>query len=332
MSITARELATKLGVSPSAVSFALNDKPGVSTELKKRILVEAEKNGYDFSRIRKKEKKTGTLLFIVYKKSGAVVDDTPFFSKLSDGIKKKCAEDGFTARMEYLYKSDLTARSFEDISYSGCDGLLILGTEMESDDLLPFEELGIPLVLLDNSFIRMSSDAIVIDNVQGAYLATTHLMQKYRSQPGYLKSVYRINNFTERADGFYKAIRANGRSASKSIVHELSPSVDGAYEDMKVILQNKEPLARCYFADNDLIAIGAMKAVQESGRKIPDDVAIVGFDNLPISKVLDLSTVNVPVEYMGEQAAHRLIEYLENPGMPRTKTLISTDLVERYTS
>ena len=313
MSITARELARKLGVSPSAVSFALNDKPGVSTELKKRILVEAEKNGYDFSKIKKKEKKTGTLSFIVYKKSGAVVDDTPFFSKLSDGIKKKCAEEGYTAKVEYLYRSDLTDRYFEDLVWSGSDGLLLLGTEMEEEDLLPFVHLNIPMVLLDNSFTHMHCDAVLIDNI-------------------HLKSTYRINNFTERADGFYKAIRANGRSASKSIVHELSPSVDGAYEDMKIILKNKEPLARCYFADNDLIAIGAMKAVQESGRRVPDDIAIMGFDNLPISRVLDLSTVHVPVEYMGEQAATRLIACIENPGMPRTKILVSTDLVERYTS
>ena len=332
MSITARELARKLGVSPSAVSFALNDKPGVSTELKKRILVEAEKNGYDFSKIKKKEKKTGTLSFIVYKKSGAVVDDTPFFSKLSDGIKKKCAEEGYTAKVEYLYRSDLTDRYFEDLVWSGSDGLLLLGTEMEEEDLLPFVYLNIPMVLLDNSFTHMHCDAVLIDNIQGAYLGTSHLLHKYKSQPGYLKSTYRINNFTERADGFYKAIRANGRSASKSIVHELSPSVDGAYEDMKIILKNKEPLARCYFADNDLIAIGAMKAVQESGRRVPDDIAIMGFDNLPISRVLDLSTVHVPVEYMGEQAATRLIACIENPGMPRAKILVSTDLVERYTS
>ena len=332
MSITARELARRLGVSPSAVSFALNDKPGVSTELKKRILVEAEKNGYDFSKIKKKEKKTGTLSFIVYKKSGAVVDDTPFFSKLSDGIKKKCSEEGYTAKVEYLYRSDLTDRYFEDLAWSGSDGLLLLGTEMEEEDLMPFVLLNVPMVLLDNSFTRMHCDAVLIDNIQGAYLGTSHLLQKYKSQPGYLKSTYRINNFTERADGFYKAIRANGRSASKSIVHELSPSVDGAYEDMKIIIKNKEPLARCYFADNDLIAIGAMKAIQESGRRVPDDIAIMGFDNLPISKVLDLSTVHVPVEYMGEQAAMRLISCIENPGMPRTKILVSTDLVERYTS
>ncbi len=103
----------------------------------------------------------------------------------------------------------------------------------------------------------------MINNIQGAYQAVSYLIRKYRKQPGYLRSSYPINNFQERADGFYKAVRASGMSASKSLVHRLTPSMDGAYSDMLSLLDAGEEPARCYFADNDLIACGALKAFRK---------------------------------------------------------------------
>ena len=111
----------------------------------------------------------------------------------------------------------------------------------------------------------------------GAFLASDYLIRRMKEQPGYLRSSYAINNFDERADGFYKAIRHHGYSASKSIVHRLSPSIDGAYADMMEILNRSEAIAPCYFADNDMIALGAMKAFMDKG-----------FSVLGISPLLDL--------------------------------------------
>ena len=100
---------------------------------------------------------------------------------------------------------------------------------------------------------------------------------------------------------------------------------------MKEIIAQGEPLASCYFADNDLIAMGAMKALKEAGYKIPEDIAIAGFDNLPFSKVIEptLTTINVPKHYMGEMAAKRLIALLHDSGAAPVKIEISTALVER---
>ena len=148
---------------------------------------------------------------------------------------------------------------------------------------------------------------------------------------GYLRSSYPISNFEERADGFYKAVRANGMSSSKSIVHALTPSIEGAFADMTEILNRKEELAECYFADNDLIAIGAMKALQKAGYRIPDDIAVVGFDNLPMSSYLEpsLTTINVPKRYMGEMAAERLIQLLKARQFVPVKLEVGINLVKR---
>ena len=113
MSISAKELARQLNLSTAAVSMALNDKPGVSQKTRKMVKVAAEKAGYDFSRIRSRKARTGTIDFIVYKKSGAVVDDTPFFGKISEGIQAACSEQGYRLRTQYIYDADFSKKDLE---------------------------------------------------------------------------------------------------------------------------------------------------------------------------------------------------------------------------
>lgn len=332
MSITAKELAKKLNLSAAAVSMALNGKPGVSTETRRLVREAAETYGYDFTRISEKHQTTGSIYFIIYKKHGAVVDDTPFFSQLSEGIADTCKKEGYKLIISYIYGNDSDfEEQLKNVQYSDCIGIILLGTEMTPEDVKHFQKLPLPLVLLDTYFETVTCNYVLINNVQGAYLATSHLIQKTKKQPGYLRSSYPIGNFAERNSGFFKAVRAYGMSSSKSIVHMLTPSIDGAYADMKDILENNEELAPCYFADNDLIAIGAMKALKEYGYSIPKDIAVVGFDNVPLSRLIEpsLSTINVPKQYMGEMAVKRLITLITEKGAQPIKIEISTQLVER---
>ena len=99
---------------------------------------------------------------------------------------------------------------------------------------------------------------------------------------------------------------------------------------MKEILKWNEPLARCYFADNDLIAAGAIKAFQEAGKRIPEDIAVIGFDNIPLSQILDLTTINVPKEFMGQLAARQLFARIKDPKLPTVNISVQTSLVDRY--
>ncbi|WP_099469718.1 LacI family DNA-binding transcriptional regulator [Konateibacter massiliensis] len=332
MGITAKELAKKLNLSAAAVSMALNNKPGVSTKTRQLVFDTAEKYGYDFGRITEKQSVPGTIYFVIYKKHGTIVGDTPFFSQVSDGVSLGCKNANYKLKSIYIYEDDDTLKKqIEDIQYSDCCGIILLGTEMTAEDLKLFVTLPIPFVLLDAYFETVPCDCVLINNEQGAYLATRYLIQKCKKQPGYLKSSFQISNFSDRASGFYKAIRSSGFSSSKSIVHALSPSVDGAYSDMLELIRNKEELAECYFADNDHIAIGAVKALKENGFRIPEDISIVGFDNLPSSTVIEpsLTTIQVPKQYMGELAVERLIKLLAEPGLSPVKTEVSTSLIKR---
>ncbi len=336
MSITAKELAERLGLSQAAVSLALNNRPGVSSATRKQVLETARELGYDFSRKALSDHQhKGTLCLIIYRKSGAVVDNTPFFSALTDGVSIGCKRGGYDLVLRYLYEDEDVAYQLQVIRTAGFSGLLVLATEMDEASLSAFSHLALPealpMVVLDAHFEKLHLDSVSIDNVQGAYLAALYLINRYHVQPGYLRSAYAIANFTERADGFYKAIRAKGLSPSQSLVHSLTPSEEGAYSDMRQLLLSGETPARCYFADNDLIAVGAMRAFKEAGYRIPEDVAVIGFDDLPVAQYFDppLSTVEVPKNYLGETAAGRLIQVIEEKNTLPLKIQVQVKLKKR---
>ena len=332
MKVTAKELAKTLGLSEAAVSLALNNKPGVSTATRRRVLEEARRRGYDFTRKAAfGNELRGSFCLAVYKKSGAVVGDTPFFADLIDGISAACKKAHYDLVIRYLYEDEELDDQLYTLSRMEFKGILLLATEMDAASLAHFSRFKTPILLLDSYFETADYNCVIINNIQGAYLAASYLIKKRKTQPGYLRSAYPIGNFDERADGFYKAIRANGMSTAKSLVHRLTPSQEGAYEDMKALLEAGERPANCYFADNDHIAIGAMKALGEAGYRIPEDVAIVGFDDIPLCEYLSppLTTVHVPRHAYGETAVRRLIEMVEQKDPCPTKTEIGTKLVKR---
>ena len=332
MAMTAKELAAKLGLSEAAVSLALNNKPGVSTATRKRVLEAAREIGYDLSgRTRALKEKKGQLCFVIFKKSGAVVADTPFFALLSDGVGLGAKQEGYDFVIRYLYEDENIEEQLNVLDHAGFSGIVLLATEMDAATMSRFSRLQVPMVVLDAYFETLVHDYVIINNVQGAFLAASFLIAKRRSQPGYLRSAYSIPNFEERADGFYKAIRAGGMSTAKSQVIRLAPSQEGAYADMKAFLEDGHELADSFFADNDHIAIGAMRALLEAGYRIPEDVAIVGFDDIPVCSFSNppLSTVQVPAQYMGETAVKRLVQMLGSRDELPVKIEINTHLKKR---
>ena len=330
-SITAKELAALLHLSESAISLALNNRPGVSRETRKRVLDAAREHGYDFTRKAvNRDQKRGTICFAVYRKSGAVVGDTPFFSELTDGISVSCRRKGYDCVIGYLFEDEDLNDQIYQLHTSKYAGIIVLATEMEEQTFPLFSRVGIPLVFLDAYFENPEYNYIVINNSQGAYIATKYLIRKCHTQPGYLRSSYWISNFEARADGFYKAIREAGMSTSQSRVHRLPPSQDGAYADMRELLKTEKP-AKCYFADNDLIAIGAMQALKEAGYRIPEDVSVVGFDDISSSEYVSppLTTVQVPKADLGEAAVSRLVQMIDGSSLLPLKVEVFTRLVRR---
>ena len=148
---------------------------------------------------------------------------------------------------------------------------------------------------------------------------------------GYFHSSLDISNFSERADGYYKALRANGISTSHPYVHPVSPTSDEGYRAMLRLLESKAPIADAYFADNDIIAAAAMRALRENGYRIPEDVSIIGFDDVPMCDMMvpPLSTMKVRKRELGATAVQRLLDRVADPKRECLKMCMATKLVKR---
>ena len=302
MSITAKQLAEKLNLSQTAVSMALNNKPGVSTETRRMVVEAAEKYGYDFTRLSLKKNKVGSIYAVSYRSHNAIMSYSPIFDAMVEGMESMVQKGNYKL------------------------------TEMREEMVRPFLKLPFPVVILDAYFENLNCNYVVPNNRQGAYLATDYLISRRMKQPGYLQSAYPLRNFSERLEGFYHAVHANGMSRSRCIIHQLSPSIDGAMADMLAVIDRGDALADCYFADNDLIAIGTIKALRLRGYKIPEQIAVVGFDNVSEGRIIDpaLTTISVPRHYMGQVAARELLSQIEEPRQHTCKIEVSANLVKRF--
>lgn len=332
MSITAKELATQLGLSATAISMALNNKPGVSTETRQLIIKAAEEAGFDFTKIKHNETIGGNIYVIFYKASNAILSYTPIFDELYEGVKGECQKNKIGARLvQFNEKTDDLKELFEELRLNDCIGIILVGTEISKEVCQKFITLSIPLTLLDSYFESLDCNSVLINNSQGAYVATNYLIGITGTQPGYLQSSYQIYNFEARQEGYYKAIKENGMAKSRSIIHRLSPSIEDAMADMLELLDERTPVAHAYFADNDVIAIGAIKAFKLRGYKIPEDIAIIGFDNISEGRIIEpsLTTMDVPRTYIGQVAARQLISQLTTKTYHASKIEINTKMVKR---
>lgn len=331
MSISAKELAQKLNVSAATVSMVLNHKSGISPATQEKVLAGAREYGFDLSKYYLYTEEPRNICFLNYKKSGKVVTDTPFFAELTEGISSACKANNISLSIDYIYGTEPIVPQLKKLSDKGYCSLLLLATEMEKEDFAPFLSLPYPLMVLDCYYDDLQLDTVLINNLQGAYTATCYLAQQGFHKIGYLKSSLRIANFDERADGYYKALRHHQIKKNSDYVLELAPSMEGAYMDMKQHLAAKVPLAEAYFADNDLIASGAMRAFQESGIRIPEDVSLIGFDDIPICSFLSppLTTMHVHKHDLGVLAIEQLLSKLNTPSRTPIKIELSSTLTTR---
>lgn len=331
MAISAKELAKKLNISPATVSMVLNNKYGISDATRERVLNAAREYGFDFSKLDSKSSNTGIIQLVIYKKDGMVVSDTPFFSQLIEGINHGCTEQNFVLQITYFYENISVDEQIENIDKSDCSGILLLGTEMTLEDFDCFSSVNKPITILDTYFNELNYDFVKINNVRGMYSAVEYLISKGFKNIGYLRSSYEISNFAERFDGYCKAMNKHAIPIKAEYIHKLTPTADGAYSDMKKITELDTEFADAYVADNDLIASGSIRAFKEAGIKIPEDISVIGFDNMPLCDILEppLSTIDVPKQKLGITAVYQLVKRIKNHDDIFTTTEISPTLYTR---
>lgn len=328
MAVTAKQIADQLGISAAAVSLALNNRRGVSEKTRQLVLSTAEALGYDFSKIKFERQKSGTVALVAFNRRR--IFSSPFFSDMLAGVEGALRHAGFSFSLVNYSPYENTQEQIANIAEARYDGVIILATEMFESDFMPFASLDCPLLLLD-SCMSVGVDTVKIDNVASMTLAVQYLYSKLGSAPGLLTAPVTLGNFTERRFAYEHTVGQLAGSEKCGIVHELATTPDDAYASMLNIIDAGEPLAQSYVAVFDDIAIGAMKALIERGYRVPDDVCIVGFDNHVGGTYVQpqLTTLNVPSQYMGTVAARRIVEIIDETEHHPLKIELGASLIKR---
>lgn len=310
-----KEIADLAGVSKATVSLALNGRKGVAHNTRMRILKIAEEIDY---RIPAKRVVTnGSLGFIMFArlcKHGLILneDQNSFIMEYINGMNRVVTKEGYTFEI-FDYRASSIADFIGEVTFRKPKGVIILGTELNEEDVKELNNLPIPHLLIDTYYEQVSKDYVNMANIGALYEVVNHFSQTGHSTVGMVTSGVKSGNVLMRERGFNLAVeQLNLKLLAPPI--EVAPGFDGAYQDMKRYLEGGGVLPEGLFCYNDLAAFGVAKALKEHGLKIPDDLSIIGFDNLPMSAMMEplLTTVKIPNQKIGELAANSIIERINN--------------------
>lgn len=326
MKVNINEISRISGFSPATVSNTLNNKKGVNRETAEKILRIAQEYGYQ------PKAKISSIKFVIYRNSGLVVSDTPFFSSLIAGVESESRNSGYETAIFNLDKGSADyAKNLNQLMSDSRSAILLLATELSEDEVKVFEKIKSPVVILDSWFESTVFNSVLINNTDSVYHAVQYLINKGHRKIGYLGGSVRIQNFVYRQLGYKRAMTDNGLQPDTKFFFSLTPTMDGAYNDMDKLLRQNGEMPTAFMADNDIIALGAMKAMQCHGYRIPDDVSLIGFDDMPFCNISTppLTSIHVFKQDMGKIAVRRLIELIDSDTQVKTKIQICNQFIER---
>lgn len=326
MKATIREISEMTGFSPATVSNALNKKRGVNAVTSKAIERAAVELGYFGESALKK------IIFVIYKENGLITEDTPFFNMVVDGFQKECKRIGQDMILQYLDRRDWDfEQRAEELMQDSTAAVVLVGAELMDKDFHYFAKAKCKFLTLDYWHDSMECSGILINNEGAAEKAIDYLVENGHREIGYLRGDFRIKAFCSREAGYRSAMAKNRLECKAEYTVTVSVTMDGAYQAMAAYLNGKPKLPTAFFADNDMIALGCMKAMREAGIKIPERVSIVGFDDLPFAEISSprLTSLRVPKQVMGEMAAQRIMEMSHSQHHVITKTLVCPEFIIR---
>ena len=327
-----REIAAIANVSPATVSNALNGKSGVSKAVADRVLAIAREMGYQCPP--QEDTRQNYVRLVVYRSNGSVLMDTVFFAELIESVQEECKHAGMELMITHLnaYRGGDTKQHVQEICREDCRGILLLGTEMQEEELAAFADCRSPLVVLDNACAFAPFHSVAIDNRGAAYQAMKILYDHGHRRIDHITSSFAFSNIEERTEGYYGALRRFGLSTHDGKLWKVTPSIDGAYQDMKALLsKNKDSLPTAFFVANDLMAIGCMRALTEAGYRVPEDISIVGMDDTSVCLACtpQLTTIHVYRRLMAMTAIRTLLNIVPETHEGYTQVRVTVDAVQR---
>lgn len=324
---TMRDVARHAGVSIATVSHVINGTRPVSDELRERVLQSMDVLRYQRNTLARalRSRQSGII--------GVIVPDNsnPFFAEVAQGIEDICLEQEYSlivcnssndlGRL-LVHTRTLSARQADGIIFATSgDDFAVVREELRDD---------IPIVVIDLTTRDIPTDAVLFDNFKGGWLATRHLLDLGHRRIACITGPSRESVRRNRELGYKQALAEASVPVDHALVREGDFKPGSAYQHTLDLLRLPDP-PTAIFASNDLMAMGALRAARELGRSVPDELSVVGFDNIELAAftVPALTTIHIPKNEMGQAAARLLLARIEKPDRPIEKAVVEIELVVR---
>lgn len=328
MRATIKDVASRANVGIATVSRVLNDELNVSEATRQRVMEACRDLGYTRNNLAR-SLKTGATdnIGVAIMSRHAPVILNPFYAVVIGGIEQALEDAG-----KHLLLSSLRRRAdLIDLAREGrVDGLIVVGCDIADSELARLADSGRPVVLIDNSFDGLTS--VSTDNYQGGRLAAEHLLARGCRRPAFVTENLENPNFRQRLDGFRAALDAAGVPLQATGIAAGGDSWDGGYVAMQRVLASGL-VPDGVLAANDPAALSAYRALHQAGLTVPDDVKVVGFDDIHLASQAEpaLTTIMVEKLELGRLGASRLLDLIA--GIPAAeRTILPTSLVTRLSA
>ncbi len=330
--VTLKDLARKLRLSVSTVSRALRNVQDINPETKKQVLALAEELNYEpnfiaKSLVNKQTKTIGVVLPVIA---------SSYFASAIGGMMEVADSLGyhimFSQSDETIEKEDACIKRLVSIRVDG----ILISVSKDTTDPSPFlkvQQKGIPIVFFDRALDNVSATKVTVNQHQGAYLAVEHLIKKGYKKIAHLAGPSHLSIATERLNGYLAALKDHNIPVNPAYIIHCENFEDDALEKVQLLFKlDSKPDA--IFAVNDSSAIISIQYLQGLGYRIPQDVAVIGYNNEPVSKVVSptLTTIMQPSYEVGKIATQLLIDEIEHDNKEFVDQVLNSELIIRSSS
>ena len=324
---TSRDVAERAGVSIATVSRVLNASPHVRPGVRRQVLRVVKQLNYQpnrtAQRLRAKQSKV----------IGLIISDiqNPFFTSVVRGIEDVAYAHGYSlvlcnsdedTEKEKLYIAVMRAEAVA--------GVILTSTTESNPHVADLLAHHIPVIAMDRRIKNHKLDSVCVSNAQGAFAAVSHLIELGHRRIGFIGMPLTRTPGKERLAGYENALREYGLPRSRQLICLANAKQQGGHNAALELLK-RQPNLTALFAANNLMTLGALDALCERALKIPDDISVVGFDDMPWAALLhpSLTAVAQPTYELGQKAAELLLARLQNPDKPTANVQLATTLIVR---
>lgn len=330
---TIQDLARAAGVSVATVSKALNNYPDVGDETRRRIVALAQEMGFQPSRaaltlVTGRSHLVGVFYLQEYQ-SGVMFH--PFFTEVFIGFKRMVGQAGYDLYSFTSRHEERERFSFVQLCrHHRLDGIVLMGVDSADPQVHDLAHSGIPCMSIDNDLISTRAGYVISDNVGGAMQAMHHLFSLGHRKIAFINGMLRSRPGHDRFIGYRQALDSVGLPYRQDYVLHSDFTAENGYAGMRQLLDLADP-PTAVFCAADTMAFGAIRALHEAGLRVPQDVAVVGFDDIEMASLFipALTTVRQDKDGLGSLAGEALVRMIEEPGFVPPGTVVPTQLIIR---